>query len=77
MLLSSKSSAIAPQKQCYCAVKALSLKHKKKAMGWQRLVTKNRTNRKRNERGGKKIISNPTLRADCLLCVLQQQLLCC
>lgn len=27
--------------------------------------------------GDKKIISNPTLRADCLLCVLQQQLLCC
>lgn len=46
MLLSSKSSAIAPQKQCYCAVKALSLKRKKKAMGWQRLITKKETNEK-------------------------------
>ena len=46
MLLSSKSSAIAPQKQCYCAVKALRLKHKKKAIGWQRLINKKETNRK-------------------------------
>lgn len=59
MLLPSKSSAIAPQKQCYCAVKALSLKHKKKAMGWQRLITKKETNRKRNERGGKKNNKQP------------------
>lgn len=28
MLLSSKSSAIAPQKQCYCAVKAMLLRCK-------------------------------------------------
>lgn len=46
MLLPSKSSAIALQEQCYCAVKALSLKHKKKEMGWQRLITKKETNRK-------------------------------
>ena len=46
MLLPPKSSAIAPQKQCYCAVKALSLKRKKKAMGWQRLTTKKETNGK-------------------------------
>lgn len=46
MLLSCKSSAIALQKQCYCAVKALSLKHKKKTMGWQRLITKKETNGK-------------------------------
>lgn len=59
MLLSCKSSAIALQKQCYCAVKALSLKHKKKTRSWQRLVTKNRTNRKRNERGGKKNNKQP------------------
>lgn len=46
MLLPSKSSAIAPQKQCYCAVKALSLKRKKKVMAWQRLTSKKETNRK-------------------------------
>lgn len=46
MLLSSKNSAIAPQKQCYCAVKALSLKCKKKAMAWQQLITKKETNGK-------------------------------
>lgn len=46
MLLPSKSSAIAPQKQCYCAVKALSLKRKKKAMGWQQLRTNKETNGK-------------------------------
>ena len=46
MLLSSKNSAIAPQKQCYCTIKALSLKRKKKAKGWQRLITKKETNRK-------------------------------
>ena len=46
MLLPSKSSAIALQKQCYYAVKALSLKHKKKKMGWQRLITKKETNGK-------------------------------
>ena len=46
MLLSSKSSAIAPQKQCYCAVKALSLKRKNKAMTWQQLITKKETNGK-------------------------------
>lgn len=46
MLLPSKSSAIALQKQCYCVVKALSLKRKKKTMGWQRLITKKETNRK-------------------------------
>ena len=46
MLLPSKSSAIALQKQCYCVVKALSLKRKKKSMGWQRLIAKNRTNGK-------------------------------
>ena len=46
MLLPSKNSAIAPQKQYYCAVKALSLKRKKKAMAWQRLITKKETNRK-------------------------------
>ena len=46
MLLPSKNSAIASQKQCYCAVKALSLKRKKKAMGWQQLRTKKDTNRK-------------------------------
>ena len=46
MLLPSKNSAIAPQKQCYCAVKALSLKHKKKEMSWQRLTNKKETNRK-------------------------------
>lgn len=46
MLLSSKNSAIASQKQCYCAVKALSLKRKKKAMAWQRLITKKETNGK-------------------------------
>ena len=46
MLLPSKSSAIALQKQCYCAVKALNLKHKKKSMGWQRLIAKKETNRK-------------------------------
>ena len=46
MLLPSKNSAIAPQKQCYCAVKALRLNRKKKAMAWQRLITKNKTNGK-------------------------------
>lgn len=46
MLLPSKNSAIAPQKQCYCAVKALSLKRKKKAMGWQQLITKKESNGK-------------------------------
>lgn len=46
MLLPSKNSAIAPQKQCYCAVKALSLKRKKKAMAWQRLINKKETNGK-------------------------------
>ena len=52
MLLPSKSSAIALQKQCYCVVKTLSLKRKKKAMGWQRLTNKNENNRKQNERRG-------------------------
>ena len=52
MLLPPKSSAIAPQKQYYCAVKALSLKRKKKAMAWQQLRTKKETNGKQNERGG-------------------------
>ena len=46
MLLPSKSSAIALQEQCYCAVKALSLKRKKKVMAWQRLITKKETNGK-------------------------------
>jgi len=46
MLLPSKNSAIAPQKQCYCSVKALSLKRKKKVMAWQRLITKKETNGK-------------------------------
>jgi hypothetical protein len=46
MLLPSKSSAIALQEQCYCAVKALSLKRKKKEMSWQRLTNKKETNRK-------------------------------
>ena len=46
MLLPSKSSAIALQEQCYCAVKALSLKRKKKVMAWQQLITKKETNGK-------------------------------
>lgn len=46
MLLPSKNSAIAPQTQCYCAVKALTLKRKKKAMTWQQLITKKETNGK-------------------------------
>lgn len=46
MFLPSKNSAIASQKQCYCAVKALSLKRKKKAMAWQQLITKKETNGK-------------------------------
>ena len=46
MLLPSKNSVIASQKQCYCAVKALSLKRKKKVMAWQQLITKKETNGK-------------------------------